>query len=287
VRRAVVDLASPRPVWRVPDATVAAVRRAFGRGWEVESVGAFASSDGDGAAGSAEALAAAEGALRWAHSAAAGVGASITPEFRATGAVLTNSRGIHAEPIADWVIAALGFCLRGFHAAVRAQAEGRWAKDVFTDGTVRPRELAGTRVGIVGFGGIGRAVARRSAALGMEVSAVRRHPGLTRPRPLRWIGGPAQLQELAGRRGGLLDEDALLAALDAGRLAGCALDVFAHEPLAADHPLWGHPRALVFPHVSAVSNRFWERETALLVENIARYRRGTRLKNVVNLDLGY
>lgn len=342
MRRAVLDLASPRPVWAIPDATVEAVRQAFGRGWEIVSVAAPASSDGDGAAGSAEAAQAAHGAevyagwgvppavvaagsgvLRWVHTAAAGVGASITPALRATGARLTNSAGVHAEPIADWVVTAIGFWLRGFPAALRAQAEQRWAKDEFTNGSVPVRELAGTRVGIVGLGGIGRAVARRCAALGMEVAAVRRHPTRARPAGVRWVGGPGKLTTLARRsdvlvlaapqtadtkglvsaailtalprgayvinvaRGGLLDEDALRRALDDGQVGGCALDVFAREPLARGHPFWCHPRVLVFPHVSAVSARFWAREAALLVDNIARYRSGRRLRNLVNLELGY
>jgi phosphoglycerate dehydrogenase-like enzyme len=342
VRRAVLDLASPRPVWSVPDTTVETVRRAFGRGWEVVRVAVPTSSDGDGAAGNAEAVeavrgaevyagwgvapgvvAAAGGTLRWVHTAAAGVGASITPELRASGARLTNSAGVHAEPIADWVVTAIGFWLRGFPAALRAQAGERWAKDEFTNGSVPLRELAGARVGIVGLGGIGRAVARRCVALGMEVSAVRRHATRARPAGVRWVGGAGKLASLARRsdvlvlavpqtadtkglvsaevlaalprgayvinvaRGALLDEDALRQALDDGQVAGCALDVFAHEPLAPGHPFWHHPRVLVFPHVSAVSARFWARETALLVDNIARYRRGRRLRNVVNLKLGY
>jgi phosphoglycerate dehydrogenase-like enzyme len=342
VRRAVVDLASPRPVWSVPDATVEAARRALGRGWEVVRIAALASSDGDGAGGNAEAAAAVRGAevyvgwgvapaivaagrgtLRWVHTAAAGVGASITPELRASGARLTNSAGVHAEPIADWVVTAIGFWLRGFPAALRAQAERRWAKDAFTDGSVPVREFAGTRVGIVGLGGIGRAVARRCAALGMAVSAVRRRPGRTRPAGVRWVGGPDALAQLAQRsdvlvlaapqtaethglvdaailaalprgaylinvaRGGLLDEDALRGALDDGQVAGCAFDVFGREPLPRDHPYWSDPRVLVFPHVSAVSDRFWDRETALLVDNIERYRSGRRLRNIVNLELGY
>lgn len=342
MRRLVIDLASPRPVWTAPPALAAAARRACGRGWEVVSVSAPASSDGDGGSGSGEAvaaaraaevyvgwgvppgvLAAAAGTLRWAHSGAAGVGASVTPAFRATGAVLTNSAGVHAEPMADWVVAAIGFCLRGFHEAVRAQREGRWAKDPFTDGRVPVREFAGTRVGLIGLGGIGRAVARRCHALGMTVSAVRRHPGMARPRGVTWVGGPGRLPALARRsdvlivaapltgetracvgtevlaalprgawvlnvaRGELVDEAALLAALESGRLAGCALDVFAREPLPPGHPLWTHPRVLLTPHVSAVTDRFWERERTLLVENIRRYRAGRRLRNLVNLDLGY
>jgi D-2-hydroxyacid dehydrogenase (NADP+) len=338
----VVDLASTRPVWSAPPEVARAVRRAFGAGWRVVTVETPASSDGDGGVGSAVAtqaaagaevyigwgiprpvVSAAHGTLRWAHTAAAGVGASITPEFRATGARLTNSRGLHAEPIADWVVTAIGFCLRGFHVAVAAQKNREWAKDPFTDGRVAVREFAGTRVGLVGLGGIGSAVAGRCAALGIRVAAVRHDPSRRRPRGVEWVGGPGALRTLARRsdvlviaaphtartrgmvdarvlgalprggwvlnvaRGELLDEAALVAALDSGHVAGAALDVFAHEPLAPSSPLWGHQRVFVSPHVSGVSERFWERETALLVENIRRYGTGRRLRNLVDLERGY
>ena len=342
MRRVVVDLVSPRPIWSVTPGAVRAMRRAFGRGFDVIEIAASTSSDGDGGGGSPEAVAAARGAevymgygvppavasaaqgtLKWAHSAAAGVRAALTKELLATGAVLTNAKGLHAEPMGDWVIAAIGFCLRGLHDAVRAQRDGRWTKDAFTDGRVRVREFAGTRVGLLGLGGIGTAIARRCAALGMEVRAVRRRPGLRRPRGVVWVGGPGQLRQLVAHsdvlviaapdtaatrgivddavlralppgafvinvaRGGLLDEQALLVHLESGHVAGCALDVFAAEPLPGDHPFWRHPRVLVSPHVSAVSERFWERETRLLVENIRRYRRGLRLRNVVDPGAGY
>lgn len=342
MRRAVLDLSSSRPAWSIPPEGVAAIRRALGAGWEVVQVGTSAVSDGDGAAASAEAVRAAGGAeiylgwgiapavaqvaagtLRWAHTAAAGVAGSLTAPFRATGAVLTNSRGIHAGPMADWAVAAIGFCVRGFHVAVAAQREHRWAKDAYTDGRAPLRELADTRVGIVGLGGIGGAIALRCHALGMTVRAVRRRPRRPRPRGVHWVGGPGDLLRLAARsdvlvlavpetsatrhlvghrvlralprdafvinlaRGPLLDEAALLASLDSGHLAGCVLDVFAAEPLPADHPLWSHAKVLVTPHVSAVSDRFWPRETALIVENIRRYKRGQRLRNRVDPMVGY
>jgi len=66
-----------------------------------------------------------------------------------------------------------------------------------------------------------------------------------------------------------------------------AFSVFGMEPLPEDHPFWGHPRVLVSPHVSAVSARFWERETALIVDNIRRYLAGAPLTNVVDLEAGY
>jgi glyoxylate/hydroxypyruvate reductase A len=206
---------------------------------------------------------------------------------------------------------------------VAAQRDRRWAKDAVTDGRVAVREFAGTRVGLIGLGGIGRAVAARCAALGMPVSAVRRTPAGRRPRGVHWVGGPGQLRALARRsdvlvvaaphtaatrgivdaavlsalprgafvlnvaRGELLDEGALVASLDRGQVAGAVLDVFDREPLPRSHPLWRHPRVLISPHVSAVSDRFWSRETDLVVENVRRYRTGRRLRNLVDPDRGY
>jgi phosphoglycerate dehydrogenase-like enzyme len=220
-------------------------------------------------------------------------------------------------------VTAIGLCLRGFHAALAGQSHRRWVKRRFTDGEVQVREFAGTRVGIVGLGGVGSAIARRCSGLGMDVRGIRRRPERRRPAGVRWVGGPGEIVRLARRtdvlivtaphtaqtrhlvdaavldalpqgafvvnlaRGPLLDETALLERLDDGRLAGCVLDVFATEPLPRRHPFWRHPRVLVTPHVSAVSGRFWEREGALILENVRRYRTGRRLKNVVDLRVGY
>src|SRR5436190_1727516 len=143
------------------------------------------------------------------------------------------------------------------------------------------------------------------------------------PKGVRWVGGLADLPRLAAEsdclvitaphtaetrgavsrvvlerlphdaivvnvsRGTLLDETALLAVLDASRVRGAALDVFAAEPLPAGHPFWRHPRVLVSPHVAAVTARFWERETGLIVENIRRYLAGSPLANTVDLEAGY
>jgi phosphoglycerate dehydrogenase-like enzyme len=335
----VVDLASPRAVWRITDPSVAAIRAALGTGWEVVEVQAPAASDGDGGSGSPESIAATRDAeiylgygvpsgvvdagrpsLRWVHTGTAGVGSSL-PQLRGTQIVLTNSAGVQAEPMADWVIAAIAYFARGFDRMVEAQARGRWAKDEFTDLALPVRELRDLRVGIIGLGGIGAAVAQRAMALGMSVAGVRRRP--ERGGGLRWVGGLDELPRLAAEsdclviaaphtaatagtvnrqvlellpkdamvvnvsRGSLLDEAALLDLINQGRLAGAALDVFSVEPLPEGHPFWRHPRVLVSPHVSAVTNRFWERETALIVDNIRRYLAGAPLVNVVDLEAGY
>jgi len=340
-RRLVIDLASPRAVWRIPHARVVEITNALGVAWDVAEVKAPAVSDGDGGSGSPEAIAAARGAeiylgygvpsgiaaagkgtLRWAHTATAGVGSSLA-HLAGTGVVLTNSAGVHADPMADWVIAAIAYFTRGLDRMISAQRQGRWAKEDFTDGAIPMRELRSLRVGIVGLGGIGNAVARRALALGMSVSGVRRHPDRGGPRGVGWVGKLGDLPRLASgsdvlviaaphtaetagavdrsvlerlplhalvinvSRGSLLDETALLELLELRRLRGAALDVFATEPLPPEHPFWRHARVLVSPHVSAVTTAFWERETALIVENIRRYLAGAPLTNVVDLEAGY
>jgi len=339
----VIDLASPRAAWRIPPSRVSEIRGALGTGWEVAEIAAPAVSDGDGAygSGSPESIAAARGAeiyvgyglpkgvaeagresLRWVHSGTAGIGGSI-PHLTGTKIVLTNSAGVHAEPMADWVIAAIGFFIRGIDRMVAAQRQGRWAKEDFTDGAVPMREFRDLGLGVVGLGGIGGAVARRALALGMKVSGVRRRPDRGGPSGIHWVGSLQQLPQLASHsdvlviaaphtqetagaltravlerlpphaivinvsRGSLLDEAALLDLLERGRIRGAALDVFGTEPLPAEHPFWRHPRVLVSPHVSAVTTGFWERETALIVDNIKRYLEGAPLTNVVDLEAGY
>jgi len=245
------------------------------------------------------------------------------PHLRGTHIVLTNSAGVHAEPIADWVIAAIGYFARGLDRLREFQAADRWAWAEFADFAVPVRELSELRLGVFGLGGIGGAIARRGIALGMSVAGVRRRPARGGPKGVRWVGGLADLPRLAAEsdclviaaphtaetrgavsravlerlphdaivvnvsRGTLLDETALLAVLDASRVRGAALDVFAAEPLPAGHPFWRHPRVLVSPHVAAVTARFWERETGLIVENIRRYLAGSPLANTVDLEAGY
>ena len=88
-------------------------------------------------------------------------------------------------------------------------------------------------------------------------------------------------------RGGLVDEDAVIRALEAGQLRGAALDVFRHEPLPPDSPLWAMEHVLLTPHTGSITPAFWERETDLMVENVRRYLAGEPLINAVNKSGGY
>jgi phosphoglycerate dehydrogenase-like enzyme len=267
-------------------------------------------------------IAAGRGTLRWVHTATAGVWMSL-PSVAGTGIVLTNSAAVHAEPIADWTIAALGYFARGLDRMRAFQAAEHWASPELTAVPVSVREFAELRLGVFGLGGIGGAIARRGLALGMSVAGVRRRPARGGPAGVRWVGGLDALPRLASEsdcfviaaphtdqtrgavsrevlerlppeaivvnvsRGELSDETALLDLLDASRLRGAALDVFTVEPLPPGHPFWRHPRVLVSPHVAAVTARFWDRETGLIVDNITRYLAGSPLANTVDPEAGY
>jgi phosphoglycerate dehydrogenase-like enzyme len=260
--------------------------------------------------------------LRWVHSAAAGVGSMLYPRMRESPIVVTNSAGVHAEPMAETVIAMLLHFARGLDLAVRAQARREWDKAPFERADPPVREIAGATIGIIGYGGIGRAVARRALALEMNVLTLKRTPedvpdgiellmgddalpellafsdyvvvAVPETGETRGMIGPAEIDRLRPgavfinvARGGVVDEDALAAALDAGRIRGAALDVFDLEPLPPESPLWTTPNLLIMPHVSPASTGFWPRQTDLIVENIERYSGGQPLINEVNKSAGY
>ena len=259
--------------------------------------------------------------LRWVHSGAAGVRGSLTPAMRESDVVFTNSAGIHGPPVAETVIGYILHFARGLDHAVRSQHRGRWEKDVFDAADAPVRELAESTVGVIGLGGLGREVAWRAAALGARVVGTRRRPEpvegvelrtgedgldrlldesdyvvLTVPETDRTTGmidagaldrmGPGTVL-INVSRGGLVDDGALVEALEAGRLRGAALDAFSVEPLPEGHPLWTAPRTLVTPHTSAYTHRFWQREAELLLDNLRRYRTGEPLRNVVDKAAGY
>jgi phosphoglycerate dehydrogenase-like enzyme len=262
--------------------------------------------------------------LRWVHSAAAGVRGALFPEMLASRVLLTNSAGIHAIPIAETVVGGLLYLLRGFDMAVEQQRDGRWDKSRFVADDSVLRELGGCRVLIVGTGGIGSEIARRVAPFGVECVGIRRHPARGAPAGFDRVAGPDSLDdelatadvvvlaapltsETSGTlnaariarlrpgaivvnvaRGALLDENALAAAVAAGRLRGAVLDVFRNEPLAADSPLWQLRSVLVTPHVSPVSpGRFWPRQLELFLDNWRRYVEGAPLRNLVDKEAGY
>lgn len=195
--RLVLDLADRRPIWTVPDWAVERVREALPAGWELTRIHAPADGSGDGGRGPVpevleavqgarvylgygvppEILEAGAGTLEWVHSGAAGVGSSLHDAMRRSPVLFTNSAGIHGPPMAETVLGMILHFMRGLDFAVAAKGEGRWDQAPFLAADTPVTELAGSTVGIVGYGGIGREVGRRAAALGARVLGFRRGGG--------------------------------------------------------------------------------------------------------------
>lgn len=262
--------------------------------------------------------------LRWVHSAAAGVGSALYPEMVSSDVVLSNSAGVHAVPIAEYVVAGVMHFFRGLDVAVEQQRESRWDKQFFVSDESPVREVDGAQILIVGTGGIGSQIALRLRGLGGRCVGVRKHPERGVPEGFERVLGPGglddelpnadvvvlaapltaesrglmtaeRIQRLKPRailvnvaRGALVDEEALADALRRGRIRGAVLDVFRDEPLASNSPLWQLRATLLTPHISPVSpGRFWPRALDVFCDNWSRYDRGEPLRNLVDKHAGY
>lgn len=189
----VVDLNDRRPVWTQTPEFRARVQAAVPEGWTIAFMESASEGTGDGSRRAAPAvleavaearvymgfgispdILAAGPRLAWVHSGSAGVGSSLTPELRARDLVLTNTAGVHGPPMAEAVVGMILHFFRGFDFAVAAQARKEWGTEAFYAADSPLREFAGSRVGILGLGGIGREVAWRCAALGAEVTGLGR-----------------------------------------------------------------------------------------------------------------
>ncbi|NCC35545.1 MAG: D-2-hydroxyacid dehydrogenase [Chloroflexia bacterium] len=253
--------------------------------------------------------------LRWVHTPSAGVDHLLVPEVFERDLTLTNSAGVHAIPMAEFVFALLLSRVKQLPTYQAAQADAHWARGVDV------QELYGATMLILGIGGIGEAIAQRAAAFGMRVWGSRRS---NRPSPYAervvtgnaWhallpeadyvvVAAPltpatrgmidadvlalmrpsAFLVNVA--RGPLVEEQALIEALQQGRIAGAALDTFAQEPLPPTSPLWHLPNVIITPHATANSPRMHERQVALFLDNLQRFQRGQPLLNLVDKAAGY
>lgn len=252
------------------------------------------------------------GTVRWVS-----VGGSGTDHLRPwdpAQVTVTNAAGVAADMMAEYALGAMlsfSLDLRGF---ARHQSRREWIA-----GRVAP--IAGRVVLILGLGRTGLAVARRAKAMGLTTIGIRARPQASPD--LDEVHGADALPDLWGRadfivccvpllegtrglvgadafarmrpsavlidmsRGGVVDEAALLAALDGERLKGAALDVFVTEPLPQTHPLWDYPNVIVTPHCSSVYDGWEEISVGLFAQNLARYRQGSALENVVDPQRGY
>ena len=253
-----------------------------------------------------EALLDAATGLRWVHSLTAGLDHFDLDRLDERGLILTNSSGIHSQPIGEHVLGALLHFERRFDRAVAQQGRREWQR--FGAG-----ELADRTVAVIGVGAIGTRVVELCDAVGAETVGVKRDP-TEAPDALADCVTPDRLGEALERadcavlacpltdetrgmiddgalaalgegvlvnvaRGEVVDEDALVEALDAGELRGAALDVFETEPLPEDSPLWGFEHVLLTPHVAGTTPHYWDRAADQFAENYRRYVAGEDLAN--------
>jgi phosphoglycerate dehydrogenase-like enzyme len=253
--------------------------------------------------------------LRWIQASSSGIGPLVSRHRyaeRMPHTVITRASGVHAQPLTEFVLMVMLMHARRHDLMVAGQRTRQWAR--FAGSDLRDRTVV-----IVGLGAIGTEVARICTALGMRVVGVGRTdavpkaaaPHLAAYRSFDQLEATlpeaeyfvlvaphtAQTRGMldAGRlarlpagavlvnigRGALVDEPALIAALQSGHLAAAGLDVFATEPLPQDSPLWDMPNVLVSPHSAGTSDRENARLVDLFLDNLARFRAGTPLRNVV------
>ena len=260
--------------------------------------------------------------LKWIHSTAAGVAQLAYPELRDSGILVTNPRGIFSKPMAEHTLGMMIALARNFPDSTRYQDKCTWGQSLIWDKPEQLTELNGKTLLIVGFGSIGHELAKRAKAFEMRVWGVTRSGDgdtslaeriapasalqevlpeadyiviaapettdtkhLVGPNEISKMKSGARLLNLG--RGSLLDEAALITALESGHLAGAALDVSSIEPLPSESPLWKAPNLFITPHTSGVSERLWERQTEMLLNLLELWFSGQEMKNVVDLNRGY
>ena len=254
--------------------------------------------------------------LRWIHSGWAGLDGALFPALASSPVVMTNARGVFSGSLGEFAMAGILFFAKDLRRMLRNQAASAWQP-------FEVEEVRGRNLGILGFGDIGRAVAERARGFGVRVLAERRDPArpgaeladesypperrleliansdyvvlaLPATPETRGLFGAAEIAAMRPGavlvnvgRGSTVDEPALIAALEARRIRGAALDVFAHEPLVDDHPFWRLDNVLVSPHTADRTATWRDDAMLLFLENLERFTTGQPLRNVVDKRRGY
>jgi phosphoglycerate dehydrogenase-like enzyme len=255
--------------------------------------------------------------LRWIHSLAAGVEKLLFPALAASDIPLTNARGVFKRSLAEFAVLGLLFHTKRVRRLIDNQRARRW--DDFTVDFANHLVM-----GVVGYGEIGRECALLAKGLGLKIHALRRNPHKSDPLIDRAFG-PTELPQMLGGidvllcaapltaqtrhmisdaefkvmkptaivinvgRGPVIDEAAMIRALQNRQIAGASLDVFEHEPLPDSSPLWGMANVLISPHCTdrTVDPDYMELSMRLFIENFHRFRNGEPLENLVDKQAGY
>lgn len=255
--------------------------------------------------------------LRWVHSDYVGVEELPLEKLAERGILLSNGAGIAARPMAEWVVLAILSAAKALPRFVRQSDAGVWEVG-------EPlAELEGAVVLLLGLGAVGTHTAAMLEPFGAEVRACTRRPRAQTPRGVsRMVVGEGWREELADAdyvvcalpltsettnmldadvfgamkrgaylvnvaRGGLIDDDALVHALESGRLGGAALDAFRQEPVPEGHPLWGRPDILALPHVTWSSTHTLDDFKWRFAAQLRTWLSGGTPADLVDLDAGY
>ncbi len=253
--------------------------------------------------------------LRWIHRCGAGVDAALFPALVDSDVIMTNARGVFDRAMAEWTLGVIIAFAKQFRETLEFQARAEW--------NYRMSEtIADKRVLVVGVGSIGRSIAQMLRAAGMSIEGVGRsaRPGddvfdaihtiedlhtqlpgadyvvLITPltEQTRNLFGAAEFAAMAPHarfinigRGPLVVEEALVAALHEGQIAGAALDVFVEEPLPPDSPFWSAPNCFVSPHMSGDYIEYQQAMTRQFLHNWRCFRDGSPMINLVDKALGF
>lgn len=250
------------------------------------------------------------GRLKWVYSASAGI--DFYPPWLLRAPLVTCGRGVASEEIADYVVAAIYAYAKNLD-AVTVRSRDQWVHAPLG-------QVSGTTIAIVGLGAIGTAVARRGLALGAQVIGVRRSGGNAGVSGVQHVGdletlvaeadhiviavpGTPQTRHLFDEklfarikpgahlinvaRGSVIDQEALIASLESGRLGFATLDVTDPEPLPDGHPLYTHPQVRLTPHISSNYMRVRHRLLEKVQDDLSRFSRGEKPSDIVDPVRGY
>lgn len=256
--------------------------------------------------------------LRWVQAGTAGVERLLNAGLPARGVQITNATGAHGVPISELILSMMLAFASGINLLIRGQAARAHLRDTVLHTKF---ELAGQTLCVIGLGDIGGTLATKAAALDMHVIGVRRQqtptPGVTTLFPperlhealaqadhvalclpltsaTHHLIGRAELRAMPAHayiynvgRGGSIDPDALLVALQAGEIAGAGLDVTEPEPLSPTSPLWEMPNVILSQHTSGMSPHNADRITRIFADNLRRFIDGQPLANRIDPQRGY
>ena len=259
--------------------------------------------------------------LKWIHLAVAGVDESVFPELLKSKVIITACKGMHSHTISEHTLGMIMCFAKGIHLSTLRQVQKNWA---FNEVMKQRFELKGKTLGIIGLGGIGLELAKKGKCLGMQIIGMKNR--LKKGERIRYVNkifskeklpellslsdfvaltlpltnetfhliGKKELAQMKNSaylintsRGKIIDETALIDALENQRIAGAGLDVFEDEPLSPNSRLYDLENVLITPHVAGTMVDYFQKAARIFKENLRRYLSGRKMMNLVDKKLGY